>query len=182
MSHQKGGIPIRSIVKTIDAVSEWTGRIAIWALVVVTGIVVYEVVTRRLFHSPHVWTYEIITFFYGFHFMILAAFALLHRAHVSIDILYNRLSPKTQAVLDVITYLLFFFPFTIILFKVGLTNAIASWMTSEKTLTARLPMVTPAMKSITPVTAVLLFLQGFSIFYKRLFFLIKGHDLLGHSS
>lgn len=110
--------------------------------------------------------------------MILAAFALLHRAHVSIDIFYNRLSPRTQAILDVITYLFFFFPFIIILFKVGFTNAIASWMTHEKTLTARLPFVTPAMKSITPVTAVLLFLQGFSIFYKRLFFLVKGQDLL----
>ncbi|MEM3112593.1 MAG: TRAP transporter small permease subunit [Candidatus Anstonellales archaeon] len=168
---------MRTILRIIDSISEWTGRIAIWALVIVTGIVVYEVITRRIFHSPHVWTYEIITFFYGFHFMILSAYTLLYRGHVSIDILYNRLPRKKQAILDVITYLFFFFPFIVVLLKVGYTNAISSWITRETTLTARLPYIMPAMKTITPVTAILLFIQGFSIFYKRIFFLVKGHEL-----
>lgn len=148
-----------------------------WALVVVVGIVVYEVVTRRVFHSPHVWTYEIITFFYGFHFMILAAYTLLYKGHVAIDILYLRFSPKTQAAFDIVTHLLFFFPFIIILLMVGFDNAVASWATGEKTLTARLPLVLPGMKTVTPITALLLLLQGFSIFYRRLFFLIKGKEL-----
>ncbi len=148
-----------------------------WALVVVVGIIVYEVITRRVFGSPHVWTYEIITFFYGFHFMILAAYALLHKSHVAIDIIYIRFSPKKQAVLDLVTYLLFFFPFVIILLYVGFDNAVASWATREKTLTARLPLVLPGMKTVTPVTALLLLLQGFAIFYRRLYFLKKGKVL-----
>lgn len=110
--------------------------------------------------------------------MILAAYALLHHAHVSIDIVYNRFSPKRRAILDVITYLIFFFPFVIIIFKVGAENAGASWATRETTLTARLPIVLPAMKTVTPVTAFFLFIQGFSIFYRRLYFLIKGEDPL----
>lgn len=109
--------------------------------------------------------------------MILAAYALLYHAHVSIDIIYNRLSPKRRAVLDVITYLIFFFPFTIILFKVGVENAGASWATHETTLTARLPIVMPSMKTITPVTAFLLLIQGFAIFYRRVYFLLKGEEL-----
>lgn len=148
-----------------------------WAIVVVVGIIVYEVFTRRVFGSPHVWTYEIITFFYGFHFMILAAYTLLHKSHVAIDIIYVRFSPKKQAVLDLVTYLLFFFPFVIILLMVGFDNAVASWATGEKTLTARLPLVLPGMKTVTPVTALLLLLQGFSIFYRRLYFLKKGKVL-----
>ncbi|MDI6755946.1 MAG: TRAP transporter small permease subunit [Thermodesulfobacteriota bacterium] len=148
-----------------------------WALVVVVGIIIYEVFTRRVFRSPHVWTYEIITFFYGFHFMILAAYTLLHKGHVAIDIIYLRFSPKTQAVLDLCTYLFFFFPFVIILLYVGFDNAVASWATREKTLTARLPLVLPGMKTVTPIAALLLLLQGFSIFYRRLFFLIKGKAL-----
>ena len=167
---------IKSFIKYLDNISEWTGRIAIWALCIITGIVVYEVITRRFFHSPHVWTYEIITLFYGFHFMILAAYTLLHHGHVSIDIIYNRLSPKRRAVLDIITYLIFFFPFVVIIFKVGLISATASWANHETTLTARLPIVMPAMKTVTPVTAFLLLIQGFSIFYRRLFFLAKGKE------
>ncbi len=109
--------------------------------------------------------------------MMLAAYTLLHRGHVSIDILYNRLPPKKQAILDIFCYLCFYFSFIVVLFWVGMTNAITSWITREATLTARLPFVMPAMKTITPVTAFLLFIQGFSIFYKRIFFLIKGHHL-----
>ena len=167
---------MRRLLKTFDRISEWAARVAMWGLCIVTGIVVYEVVTRRVFHSHHVWTYEIITLFYGAHFMLLAAYTLLKHGHVAIDILYNRLRPKTQAILDIVTYLIFFFPFLIVLFKVGASLAAASWATSERTLTARLPIVLPAMKTVTPVTAALLLIQGFSLFYRRLYFLVKGED------
>ncbi|MBI5967908.1 MAG: TRAP transporter small permease subunit [Deltaproteobacteria bacterium] len=167
---------MRRLLNIFDSISEWTGRISVWAVCFVTAIIVYEVITRRLFHSPHVWTYEIITLFYGFHFMILAGYTLLYHGHVSIDLVYNRLSPKKRAILDIVTYLVFFFPFLIFLFKAGLSIATASWATHEKTLTARLPLVLPLMKTVIPATALLLLLQGFSNFYRRLFFLIKGGE------
>lgn len=167
---------MRRLLRIFEQISEWTARVAMWGLCIVTGIVVYEVVTRRVFHSPHIWTYEIITLFYGAHFMLLAAYTLLKHGHVAIDIIYNRLQPKTQAILDIITYLIFFFPFLIVLFYVGTSLATASWATSEKTLTARLPVVLPAMKTVTPVTAGLLLIQGFSIFYRRFYYLIKGEE------
>jgi len=167
---------VRSLLKVIDKISEGTALVAMWGLCIVTAIVVFEVVTRRVFHSPHVWTYEIITLFYGAHFMLLAAYTLLKRGHVCIDIIYNRLQPKTRAVLDIITYLIFFFPFLIALSYVGTSLAISSWATNEKTLTARLPFVLPTMKTITPITAILLIIQGFSIFYRRLYFSIYGKE------
>ena len=167
---------MRNIIKFIDGISEWVAKTAMWALCIVTGIVVFEVATRRIFHHPHVWTYEIITFFYGAHFMLLSAYALLKKAHVSIDILYNKLNPKTQAVFDLISYIVFFFPFLFVLLHVGTSLAAASWATGETTLTARLPIILPAMKTVTPVTAFLLIIQGFSIFYRRIYFLVKGEE------
>ncbi len=167
---------MRKILTIIDKISEGTARVAMWGLCIVTGIVVYEVITRRVFHSPHVWTYEIITLFYGAHFMLLAAYTLLKRGHVSIDILYNRMSPKIKTILDIITYIIFFFPFVIVLFYVGASLAASSWATNEKTLTARLPLVLPVMKTITPITAFLLLIQGFSFFSRRIYFVIHGKD------
>ncbi|MFH1757935.1 MAG: TRAP transporter small permease subunit [Pseudomonadota bacterium] len=167
---------MRSLIIFLEKISEWTGRVAVWQLCIVTGILVYEVVTRRVFNSPHVWTYEVITLFYGIHFMILASYTLLYKSHVSIDIVYLRFSPKKRAILDVITYLIFFFPFVIVLLKGGLSLATASWATYERTLTARLPLVMPLMKTAIGATALLLLLQGFANFYRRLFFLIKGED------
>lgn len=168
---------VRKILKIIDQISEGTARVAIWGLCIVTGIVVFEVVTRRVFHSPHVWTYEIITLFYGAHFMLLAAYTLLQKGHVAIDIIYNRLQPKTKVILDILTYLIFFFPFLIALFYVSSSLAASSWATNEKTLTARLPIVLPTMKTIIPITAALLLMQGISIFCRKIYFLKTGKDL-----
>lgn len=167
---------MRNILKIIDKISERTARVAMWGLCVVTGIVVFEVITRRVFHSPHVWTYEIITFFYGAHFMLLAAYTLLKKGHVAIDIVYNRLQPRTKVIFDILTYLIFFFPFLIALFYVSASLAASSWATNEKTLTARLPFVLPAMKTITPITAILLLMQGFSIFYGKIYTLKTGKE------
>ncbi|MBI5969272.1 MAG: TRAP transporter small permease subunit, partial [Deltaproteobacteria bacterium] len=85
----------REFTKICDSVSEWTGQGAAWLIWIVMGLCVYEVITRRFFDSPHIWTYEVTNIFYGAHFMILAAYTLLYRGHVSVDIVYVRFSRKT---------------------------------------------------------------------------------------
>jgi len=168
---------VRRFVKILDSISERTGRIFIWVISVVLVIMVYEVISRRVLHDPHVWTFEIITLFSAIHFMVLAAYALRHGAHVSIDIIYLRFSPKGRAVLDIISYLLFFFPFAFILFKVGFDSASSSWATGETTLTAHLPLVLPIMKTIVPVAALLLLIQGLSNLVRSVFFIARGEEL-----
>lgn len=168
---------MRYLLRVIDRISEWSGKIAMWGILIVACIVVYEVFTRRVLGSPHVWTYEIVTFFYGFHFMILAAYSLFLKGHVAIDIIYDRFSARTRAIMDLVTYLIFFFPFVIVLLWFGSGNALASWATNEKTSAARIAFVIPIMKSITPITALLLLLQGFALFYRRIFFYLKGEEI-----
>lgn len=168
---------MRRFVKILDSISERTGLIFIWLISVVLAIMIYEVISRRILHDPHVWTFEIITLFSAAHFMLLAAFALRHRAHVSIDIIYLRFSPKGQAVLDIVAYLLFFFPFVFVLFKVGFDSASASWATGETTLTAHLPIVLPTLKTIIPVAALLLLIQGLSNLVRSVLFVARGEGL-----
>jgi TRAP-type mannitol/chloroaromatic compound transport system permease small subunit len=107
--------------------------------------------------------------------MILAAYTLLYRGHVAIDIVVVRFSRKTQLVLSVINYLLFFFPFILVLFYVGLDSAVDSWKLWEKT-SIGLPVITPIMKTLTPATALLLFIQGLSEFAKMLSPGAKGEE------
>lgn len=163
---------IQSFTKTCDRVSELSGRGVAWLIWVVVGLCAYEVITRRFFNSPHVWTYDVISIFYGTHFMILAAYTLLYRGHVSVDIFYSRLSPKNQNILNVINYLVFFFPFILVLLYVGMDSAIYSWSYLERT-TAGMPLIYPILKTVTPATAFLLLLQGLSDLMKMLFPLEK---------
>lgn len=167
---------MRKFTKTCDLLSEWTGRGAAWLIWIVMGLCVYEVITRRFFDSPHIWTYEVTNVFYGAHFMILAAYTLLYRGHVSIDLFYGRLSPRAQTIMDIFNYLVFFFPFVLVLLYVGLDSAIFSWGDHERT-SIGLPYIYPILKTVTPATAFLLLMQGLSDFAKRLSPAAKGEGV-----
>lgn len=163
-------------IGVIDAISEWSGKIISWVVCILLAVVVFEVVSRNLFSVPHVWVPEICGYLYGFHFMMLAAYTLLHRGHVNVDIFYSRFSPKTQAILDLITYTVFFIPFIAVLFYWGFKFSHASFQIGESSPTAALPIV-PYVKSIIPVMAGMSLLQVISFYYKTVSFIFSGKDI-----
>jgi len=167
---------IQSFVKWLDSISEWTGRIFVWTVVPLTIIVVFEVISRYVFGHPHIWCLSIFTWLYGVHFMLLAGYTLLHKRHIAIDILYAHWTPRVQAVVDVVTYLLFFFGFVGIILWAGVGVAKLSWTIRETTATTS-PLPLYPYKAVLPIAMVLLMLQGLSEFLKRLVFLIKGVQL-----
>jgi TRAP-type mannitol/chloroaromatic compound transport system permease small subunit len=147
------------MVEFCDGVSEWTGITVSWLVWIVMGLCVFEVVTRRIFNSPHIWSYDVINGFYSVHFMLLGGYTLLKGGHVSIDIFSIRLSSKTQSLLQIITYLIFFFPFFIVFFYVGCKSAFSSWSYFERTAVG-LPLIMPIMKTTVPLASLLLLIQG----------------------
>ncbi len=160
----------------MDGISEWSGRIFIWLIIPLTIVVVYEVVSRRLFDAPHVWSTEVTNFIYGPHFMLVAAYTLLHKAHVSIDLIYNRFSPRTRGVLDIITHLIFFFPFCGIVFYQGIIYAGTSWSIGETSESAALRIM-PLIKTMIPVTFALLLNQGIANFIRSIVLVSRGKEI-----
>jgi len=167
---------VRKILGIVDAISEWTGRIFSWTVVILTVLVVLEVVMRRLLSRPTIWNFEVTIQLYAFFFMIVAAHALYHRSHVAVDILYQRFSRRTQAILDVLTYGLFFFPFLTVLLYQGTLFAANSWTMKEKSWSVFAPPLYP-IKTVIPVMAFLLLLQGLAVFIRQLHIAITGEEL-----
>ncbi|RJR32997.1 MAG: TRAP transporter small permease subunit [Desulfobacteraceae bacterium] len=167
---------MRRILGVIDVISEWTGRIFSWTVVVLTVLVVLEVFMRRMFNRPTIWNFEVTIQLYAFFFMIVAAHALLRRSHVAVDVVYLLFSRRTRAILDVITYLIFFFPFLITLLYEGSRYAAESWAVKEKSWSVFAPPLYP-IKTVIPVMAFLLLLQGLAIFIRQLHMAIKGEEL-----
>jgi len=166
---------IRGCTKICDRISELTGRWISWLIWPVMILCVFEIITRRFFNSPHIWTYDVINIFYGTHFMILAAYTLLYRGHVAIDLVVIRFSQRTQLVFSGLNYLIFFFPFVLVILYVGIDSAVDSWRFWEKT-TIGMPLITPMMKTLTPVTALLLLIQGLSEFIRILLPGARGEE------
>jgi TRAP-type mannitol/chloroaromatic compound transport system permease small subunit len=160
----------------MDNLSEWSGRIFVWLIIPLTIVVVYEVISRRVFNAPNIWATEVTNYLYGPHFMLAAAFTLLYRSHVSIDIIYGKFSPRTRGILDIITHLVFFFPFCIIVLIQGVVFAQTSWSIHETSESAALTIV-PLIKTVIPVTFTLLLIQGLANFIRAIVLVAKGKEI-----
>jgi TRAP-type mannitol/chloroaromatic compound transport system permease small subunit len=67
-----------ALSKRFDAISDRIGRIFSYLVLPLTILIVFEVVTRRVFDAPTIWTFELSNFLYGSHFMLVAAYGLLY--------------------------------------------------------------------------------------------------------
>ena len=167
---------LATFTKGLNNVSEWSGRIFMWLIIPLTLVVVYEVISTKAFNAPHIWAPEVIAYLYGPYFMLVAANTLGYKAHVSIDIIYNKFSPRTRGILDCFTYLIFFFPFCIIILQQGYLYTATSWAMHETSGSAELTIV-PQIKMVIPVTAALLLIQGLSNIIKGFTQAITGRDI-----
>jgi len=161
--------------KKIDAVSEWTGKVFSYLLIPLTLCVVFEVVTRYLDH-PTIWTFETSNFFFGAHFMLVAAYGLLMKSHVSIDLVSAKFSGKTQAIVSLICYATMYLPFIAVFTYYGFQYSYNSWGMLENSWSSWGPPVYP-IKTVIPVTAVLLFLQGISEVIKTVDILVQAKEV-----
>ncbi len=166
---------LQRLLRGMDQVSEWSGKIFVWLIIPLTAVVVFEVISRRFFGSPHIWATEVTDYIYGPHFMLVAAYTLLHRGHVSVDIIYVRFSPRVRGVLDIFTHLAFFFPFCVIVFYQGIIFAQTSWSIGETSESAALRIV-PLIKTVIPATFALLLIQGLANFIRSVTLVVRGEE------
>jgi TRAP-type mannitol/chloroaromatic compound transport system permease small subunit len=94
-------------------------------------------------------------------FMMAGAYTLSKAGHVRGDVLYGFFRPRTQAIIDLTLYIVFFIPGVVALAYAGYTYAAESWAINEHSnVTADGPPVYP-FKTIIPIAGAFLLLQGF---------------------
>jgi len=142
----------------VDATNAWTGLVCGFAIAVVTAVVMWEVVARGTFGSPTVWANETTVYLSAVAYLMVGGYALLHRRHVRIDVIYERLAPRTRAKLDLFTFA-FFVLYAGTLVWIGWDMAWASIQQGETTGTPWNPPIWPVKLAI-PVAGLLLLLQG----------------------
>lgn len=166
--------PVRTAVRWIDGLSEWTGRFSAWLVIPLIAVIVYEVFVRYAFNAPTIWSFELQFMLYASSFMLGAAYTLLYGEHIRTDILYNRFSVRWQGIIDAVLYLLFYFPGIALFLLAGWDFAERSWAVGERSeFSPWRPPVYP-LKMVIPATAALLLLQGISEFTKSLYAAITG--------
>jgi TRAP-type mannitol/chloroaromatic compound transport system permease small subunit len=108
--------------------------------------------------------------------MLVAAYTLLYKGHVSIDIIFQRFSKRWQGIIECFNYIVFFFPFCFLIFQQGIVFAKTSWEIHETSGSAALPIV-PEIKTVIPITFALLLIQGLANFIRSIILAVKGNEL-----
>ncbi len=164
---------MKAFLDILDSISEWTGKGISWIVLVITIMMGYEVLMRYAFNAPTKWAYDLTYMLGGTFFFVGASYTLRMKGHVRIDIIYNRFTPRTQALIDVIFSLIFFFPLWIGLLYNLIPYVYLSWSIAEKSLESYWrPPIYP-FKTVMPIGVFLLLLQGTAEFIRSLSVLIR---------
>ena len=148
------------MITAIDTLNLWAGQIFAWLTAPLIFAMMYEIIARYVFTAPTVWAYDVSRFLYGAMFVLGAGYALSKGVHIRSDFLYRDWSVRTQGRVDVVLYLLFFFPTMLILLWVCGDWALTSLMRGERgSDTAWAPLLGPVRMAL-PIGIALLTIQG----------------------
>jgi len=165
---------IKAYVRGIDAVNRAVGNFSMYIVLVMTGILVFESISRTIFSRPHIWVVEVIEFMMAAYYLLGGGYSVILKGHVRMDILYGRWSPRGQAIADLLTAPFFIF-YVVFLLIGGLSGLQYALEYGQKNYTPWGPPMAP-IKFIMVVGIVLMLLQAIATFFKDLAKL-KGEEL-----
>ncbi|MBS0247218.1 MAG: TRAP transporter small permease subunit [Proteobacteria bacterium] len=148
------------IADAIDSLTARIGRAVAWLVLAIVLLQFVLVVARYLFGFGSIWLNESVMYGHAALFLLAAAWTLGSGGHVRVDIFYAGASPRGRAWIDLIGSLLLLMPFALLLLYLSLPFAARSWAILERSQeTSGLPLVF-VLKTLVPVFAGLMALQG----------------------
>lgn len=149
--------------RAIDWINEHVGRVAWWLAVGIVGVQFAVVLLRYIFGSSSIMMQESIIYMHAALFMLGAGYTLLYDGHVRVDIFYGEAKPRTKAWVDLIGVVIAVAPFCLLLLWVCWPFVAVSWRVLEGPMFVGGFKAVYLLKTLIPVFAVLLLLQGLSI-------------------
>ena len=151
---------MQKLLLGVDRFNTWVGHAFAWTIVVLTLLITWEVFSRYALNTPHAWVFDATYMLYGTLFMMAGAYTLATAGHVRGDVLYGFFEPRTQAILDLILYFVFFIPGVLALCWAGwdfFNDSLA--IREHSSVTSDGPPIYP-FKFIIPLSGAALMLQG----------------------
>lgn len=149
-------------VLTLDSFSEFTGRMIAWLTLIMMLLTCTIVVLRYGFSVGSIALQESIGYLHAMVFLLGMAFTLQRGGHVRVDIFYRNFTQHQQAWVNALGGILFLLPISAFIFITSWDFVSNAWAVKEGSPNAGgLPLVY-LLKTLIPIAAILLALQGFS--------------------
>src|SRR5690606_23608708 len=166
---------MKTIIRALDAVSEWIGRAFSWLILVIVVVTFLNVVLRYAFAIVIIPMYESAAWAFGMVLTGCAGYALLHDDHVRVDVFYRRARPKTKALINLLCSILLLGPFLYVLWNRSFPYVQRSWAMGEGSQELSGIPAVYLLKSFILVFVVVLAIQGIAVALKCLM-VLSGRD------
>ena len=167
---------VRTLVTFIDAFSDRVGRALAWLALFMALITAGTVVLRYGFNVGSILAQETVVYLHGALFLLGAGYALKVGAHVRVDVFYREFTPRTKAWVDSVGGVVFLLPLCAFIIGSSWHYVSESWRMQEVSAE---PGGIPAvflLKSLIPLAAANLALQGIAEVLRSLLVLTQEHD------
>ena len=154
--------------KIIDNLIERISDFLMLLLLAMIMMIFISVICRFFFNVNFVVLQELIMYFHAIIFMFGISYALKKDAHVKIDIIYAILPKKIKTYISIASILLFILPTAIFLIYISIGMTIQSWSIFEGSSEAGGLDLVFILKTIIPLTGILILLQSMSQLLKIL--------------
>jgi len=159
---------VTGIITIIETVIEKIGKAVAWLMIPLTLTLVYEVILRYGLGKPTVWSFDVTYMICSVFVVMGLSYALQAKAHVSVDILFNKFSKRTQSIFNILFYTVLLFPCLALIISRMVPHILRSWRIGEIAVTGTwLPPIYP-FKTWVLIGIILLLLQGVSELLKNI--------------
>ena len=162
------------LIYAIDQFSKTIGHAFAWCIVILTLGTCYEVFVRYALNDPTSWAFDLSYLMYGAVFYMAGAYTLSRGGHVRADMFYRKWPVRTQAVVELTLYVLFFFPGILALVVAGGAYGFESMRLREVSVNSPAGMPIWPMKMMIQCGALLIAVQGFAEVLRCIFCLREG--------
>jgi TRAP-type mannitol/chloroaromatic compound transport system permease small subunit len=156
--------------RAVDWLSDRVGRYVIWLIFASTLISGVNAAVRKAFNYSSNAFLEVQWYLFAASFLLVAGYTLFQGEHVKIDVIYHRLSKRTQMWIDVFGFVFFLTPMCVAVLAFGIPFFVKGFYSGEMSNNAGGLIRWPVFLMM-PLGFALLLLQGWSELIKRLAFL-----------
>jgi len=154
---------VKSYVRYVDTVNRIIGRFAMYLIFAMMAILLYSSISKTFF-IPSLWTLEMAQFIMVTYYLLGGPFSMQNDAHVRMDLLYGRWSPKTRAAIDSVTVLFLIFYLCMLLYG-GYSSTEYAVKYGEQSYSSWAPYMAP-IKIIMTFGVFMMLLQAVATFFK----------------
>ena len=164
---------MRGYVAVIDRMNRWIGRIVMYGIFVMMGILLWSSISKTFF-LPSLWTLEVAQFAMVAYYILGGPYSIQMGSNVRMDLLYSEWSDRRRAWTDAIT-VFFLIVYLGVMIYGGYDSLSYSLQYGERSPTAWRPYLWP-IKVIMVFGLFLMLLQAISELFKDILRL-RGEDI-----